>query len=147
MTDEKFELPTYAATTAAGFKYSTKDMVTALMKLEWLYYEVDPEWKRFCSFGPEDMGGPFEKLGIIRKRPRLDTVVMNAVQKMNDKMNELMFQQIMGHPPGEYPAALPIGINIIESPLVPPGQAYKINVPPIGLKFPNPYLGIKFDSV
>lgn len=39
---------------------------------QWSLYEVDPEWARFCEFGPEDIGSVWEDLGIIRKRPRVD---------------------------------------------------------------------------
>lgn len=39
-------------------------------RAEWLDYEVAPEWERFCSFGPEDIGSVWEKIGAIRKRPQ-----------------------------------------------------------------------------
>lgn len=50
-----------------------------IKRMEWLTYEVDPEWSRFCSFGPEDIGGPWEKLGVIRKKPIFDGLCLDAI--------------------------------------------------------------------
>lgn len=33
-------------------------------------YEIDPSWRGFCEFSHKDIGGPFEQLGVIRKRVR-----------------------------------------------------------------------------
>lgn len=52
-------------------------MLSALKRAEWLQYEVDPEWVGFCEFGPGDIGGPFESLGVIRKRPQLAAVYLD----------------------------------------------------------------------
>ena len=120
------------ATTAAGFSYSTKDLARNIKRLEWFGYEVDPEWAQFCEFGPDDIGGPFEKLGIIRKRPRYDTVI--AHQRVIDKMNELAWQQCMGHKPG----SMPDGMKVVASDLIPPDRAYLIKVDlPLGPLYPS----------
>lgn len=107
------------ATTAAGFAYSTKDLARNIERLEWFGYEVDPEWRRFCEFGPDDIGGPFEKLGIIRKRPSYDTVVMS--QRASDAMN-LAAER-----------ACVFGINAMNvgaSDLLPPDHAYLTDMNP-----------------
>lgn len=40
-------------------------------RLDFIFdYEIDPAWRRFCTFTHEDIGGPFEQLGIIRKRAK-----------------------------------------------------------------------------
>lgn len=50
----------------------SRDMIKAMR--EWFLfstqYEVDPSWRGFCEFGYGDIGGPFEQLGIIRKREK-----------------------------------------------------------------------------
>jgi len=53
---------------------------------EWLEYEVDPAWSRFCSFGPDDIGGPWEKLGVIRRKPRINE--LRVSQDIMDRMRE-----------------------------------------------------------
>lgn len=54
--------------------YSTEAVRKVMFDMQ---YEVDPEWARFCKFGPDDIGGCWEKLGIIRKRrPRPTHVFM-----------------------------------------------------------------------
>ena len=59
-----------------GHTVSFSDMLKAARDLEWLEYEVDPLWARFCSFGPDDIGSVWEKIGAIKKRPRYDTVMI-----------------------------------------------------------------------
>lgn len=50
--------------------YTTESLKDLVRQAEWLKYEVAPEWERFCSFGPEDIGSVWEKIGAIRKRPQ-----------------------------------------------------------------------------
>ena len=83
-------------------------MRESIKRLEWLRYEVDPEWARFCSFGPEDIGGPWEKLGIIRKRP---TFNMIALEKLAIEAIESKFAKDLLEPQSPL-----FGMNVVESP-------------------------------
>jgi hypothetical protein len=99
-------------------------MLDNVKKLEWLRYEVDPEWKRFCSFGPDDIAGPFEKLGIIRKRVIPDFAVVS--QSTIDALNAAAWNGCIDPGKGESFSA----ISLISSPLVPQGGAYLVNMKP-----------------
>ena len=57
-----------AGIAASTGDYSAPTLLTAMKKMDWFNYEVDPAWRGFCEFGPEDIGGVWEKLGVIRKR-------------------------------------------------------------------------------
>lgn len=95
--------------TTNSFKYSTQDLLKNVKRLEWLRYEVDPEWARFCSFGPEDIGGPWEKLGIIRRRPHFDTIALEkrAIEAIDSKFAKDLL---------EHQSPL-FGMNVVESPV------------------------------
>lgn len=115
----------------AAYQFSIKDMVDSVKKLDWLNYEVDPEWKRFCSFGPDDIGGPFETLGIIRKRRVPDHLVINpeSLKRVEQQLNA----QLLGFDPGKGRDFA--GISVIPNPLLPPDRAYMINPDPKHLIF------------
>lgn len=58
---------TTSGVTLAGLRATISRMV-------WPQYEVDPSWSGFCQFGPEDIGGVWEQLGVIRKKPQIAAV-------------------------------------------------------------------------
>jgi 3-methyladenine DNA glycosylase Tag len=137
----EYSATTCNATTEAGIPYSTKDMVKAIRKLEWFGYEVDPEWARFCEFSADDIGGPFEKLGIIRKRPRYDAVVMN--QRAYDAMSKAAENICLyGFDPGKGDSFS--AMNVVASDLMPPDSAYLVDLRPYMFAVQSPFSGIKF---
>lgn len=44
-------------------------IIDTKLRMDWIDYEVDPEWASFCSFDHRDIGSVWEDLGVIRKRP------------------------------------------------------------------------------
>ena len=59
----------YTTKSFGGTATFTMDMLReSVREMDWLNYEVDPEWLRFMEFGPDDIGGVWETLGVIRKR-------------------------------------------------------------------------------
>lgn len=73
---------------------STEKLRQLSKQLDWLQYEVDPKWARFCSFGPDDIGGVWEKLGVIRKRP---PIAMLLVEKqIMDQLNNDFMKTVFG---------------------------------------------------
>lgn len=66
-------------TISSAAKISRESIVDSMKDILWLEYEVDPEWKRFCSFGPEDIGSVWEAIGAIRKRPRYSMAVVGEL--------------------------------------------------------------------
>jgi hypothetical protein len=92
----------------------------SVQRLEWLKYEVDPAWAKFCDFGPDDLGGVWEKLGVIRKRPELTGTLY-----MNPRDADQLIESIRLEPPPCYDP----GIQLQRSPLIPPGTAYVFNFP------------------
>ena len=62
--------------TNTQFAYSRETLENTMRQMQWIEYEIDPEWGRFCSFGPDDIGTVWEDIGVIRKRPRYTTVVI-----------------------------------------------------------------------
>ena len=75
-----------AGIAASTGDYSATTLLTAMKKMDWFNYEVDPDWRGFCEFGPEDIGGVWEKLGVIRKRdPVKMAIVASDVAAVLDK--------------------------------------------------------------
>lgn len=75
-------------------------------------YEVDSEWARFCKFGPDDVGGCWEKLGIIRKRPPRPTHCI---------VPQAMFDQLQSRPEfdnNNRPSSMLFGLRVTASPLL-----------------------------
>lgn len=131
MTEEYFFSSAITGTTADWTAKMKTSIVAHLQNLhrqaEWLNYEVDPEWSRFCSFGPDDIGGPFEKLGVIRRKPRID--VLHVSQDVLDRMREYVQKEraAAGDPAGNNsntpdPRSL-YGIPIVMDNRLPPGSA------------------------
>lgn len=109
----------------ASVPITRESMFKAIRDAEWLQYEVDPDWQNFCEFGPDDIGGPFEKLGVIRKR-RIPTHLMLSAEAMKE-LNEAMERQAFnpwGNGMSEFVADSMRGLGVIESPVVPNGKAY-----------------------
>ena len=77
------------STTQITDSTSTEKLRQLSKQLDWLQYEVDPKWARFCSFGPDDIGGVWEKLGVIRKRPPIAMLLVEK-QIMNQLNNDFM---------------------------------------------------------
>lgn len=124
---------TFAAPTAIA--YTAETLRESVRKIDWLNYTVDPEWARFCKFGPEDIGGPFEKLGIIRRIDRIHSIAMSAA--MAKTINEQCERQILGTSRPDF------GLNIITVPGIPENTAYLFSKPkPI-----TPFNLIRFDDV
>lgn len=101
-----------AGIAASTGDYSATTLLTAMKKLDWFNYEVDPAWRGFCEFGPEDIGGVWEKLGVIRKR---DPVQMAVVARdVAAAMNKQVENHIL------YGAPLH-GLPVYVDPLLPNG--------------------------
>ena len=115
-----FNEKTFSGLTAV--QITAKNIEDSVKRIEWINYAVDPEWARFCSVGPEDIGSVWEKIGAIRKRPGFETVVMS--NKMIQKMNDLLEQRIIY---GEVAESSPMfGVRFIGCPMLDDGIAYKI---------------------
>ena len=80
-------------TISSTFKITAADIESMQRQAEWPLYEIDERWKSFCKFGPEDIGGVWEKLGAIRRR-RVDLLVV--ADSMRKKIDDLIEQQILG---------------------------------------------------
>lgn len=63
---------------AAKVDYSLDALKASMKKMDWFNYEVDPDWRGFCEFGPDDIGGVWEKLGVIRKRDPVKMAIVAA---------------------------------------------------------------------
>lgn len=96
---------------------------------EWLNYEVDPEWSRFCSFGPDDIGGPWEKLGVIRRKPRIDVlrVSPDVLERMREYVRKERAAAGVGDPAGNDPNTPDprslYGVPVVIDNRLPPGSA------------------------
>ena len=95
-----------------GVFYLRHDIDAAMKKLEWLNYEVAPEWSRFCSFGPEDIGGVWEQIGAIRRKPTFDQIVVS--EQLMQKLNENFLSQIYSPGGPTLPESL-FGIPVVRS--------------------------------
>lgn len=80
---------------SAAFAYSKEHFVDEMMRLEWLKYQVDPAWQKFCEFTYKDIGGPFEKLGIIRKNPLFEAQLIEVQGRAIGIVNRQMCDQIL----------------------------------------------------
>lgn len=47
-------------------------------------YEVAPEWKRFCTFGPKDIGTVWEEIGAIRPM-KINQLIADMVKEDVDR--------------------------------------------------------------
>lgn len=104
-----------------GHTVSFSDMLKTARDLEWLNYEVDPSWARFCSFGPDDIGSVWEQIGAIRKRPRFDAIMVG--EKMLKALNEQLERQVLNGCSGfNYSSvradAVLFGVRVVGSPLL-----------------------------
>ena len=83
----------------------------SLRSLAWSGYEVAPEWEKFCSFGPDDIGSVWEKIGAIRKRPRYSMAIVS--QQMAEAMNKRIESDLLN---GSSPMfGMPIQVSPIMS--------------------------------
>ena len=109
MTDEYFFSSAITGHTADWTTKMKTSIVAHLQQLhrqsEWLNYEVDPEWSRFCSFGPDDIGGPWEKLGVIRRKPRVDVLHLSpdVFERMREYVRKERAAAGVGDPAGNDP--------------------------------------------
>jgi len=104
---------TYAMKSFGGSVRITVDSIRdSIREAEWLNYEVDPEWSRFCSFGPKDIGSVWEQIGAIRKRRRIDMIAISKT--MAEKMSEHMENGVFK---GSFPESI-YGIPVFISPFV-----------------------------
>lgn len=85
----------YTAMTASK-PYAVKDLKNTILSMEWAEYEVAPEWRKFCSFGPEDIGTVWEKIGAIRKRPRISMAIVS--EAMMKKLDNEFSRYVLGEP-------------------------------------------------
>lgn len=84
----------YTTKSFGGTATFTMDMLReSVREMDWLNYEVDPEWSRFMEFGPDDIGGVWETLGVIRKRQPLKSVLLSL--QMAKKLNEHIERQVL----------------------------------------------------
>lgn len=97
MTDNlTYEVNQFSSVT----KVTVKSISNLIKELDWLNYEVAPEWKRFCSFGPEDIGTVWEQIGAIRKRklPRGVVISEQIRDKMIKKVEKMTENKLFGIP-------------------------------------------------
>lgn len=92
MTKETYELKSFSN----AVSFSVDDIRKSMREMEWMNYEVDPSWSRFCSFGPEDIGSVWEKIGVIRKRPRFDAIMIG--DRMLKELNKRIESDFFGNP-------------------------------------------------
>lgn len=92
MAEETYEIKSFTNTVS----FSVDNMRKSMREMEWLNYEVDPFWSRFCLFGPEDIGSVWEKIGVIRKRPRFDAIMIG--EKMLKALNGRIESDYFGRP-------------------------------------------------
>ena len=94
MPEETYELKSFTNTVS----FSVDDMRKSMREMEWINYEVSPEWSRFCSFGPEDIGSVWEQIGAIRKRPRFDAIMIGErmLKALNDQLERQVLDGCMG---------------------------------------------------
>jgi hypothetical protein len=102
--------------------FSVKALTDSVRQLEWLRYEVAPEWQRFCSFGPEDIGSVWEQIGAIRKRPRMATVMLP--EAMIASMNRAIERECL-YGSARHDALL-FGVRVLGTPLCSPNVGYLI---------------------
>ena len=91
-----------------------KSMLDSIKAMEWLNYEVDPEWGRFCSFGPEDIGSVWEQIGAIRKKPRYSMALVSEelFQKINKRIeNNLLYGEPYVYGISVQPSRMLSGMN------------------------------------
>lgn len=74
-------------------RWSPERLAEIKQRLNFIFdYEVDPSWRGFCEFGHKDIGGPFEQLGVIRKRVRGDELLpyqMHVFKPMMYRVDDL----------------------------------------------------------
>ncbi len=119
MSDETFVMASF--TNIA--KFTVDDMQKQMQELEWLNYEVNPSWARFCSFGPDDIGSVWEKIGAIRKRPRFDAIMIGdkMLKALNKQMEADVFNGSFAPSYGSCVAEADsklFGLRVIGSPLL-----------------------------
>lgn len=93
--------------------FSVVELRDSIKQMEWLNYEVAPEWQRFCSFGPEDMGSVWEEIGAIRRRPTISRVIVS--EEMAKRMNKIIEEEVLFRPTG-YGVVSGFGIPMHVSP-------------------------------
>lgn len=86
-----------------------------IRELEWLEYEIAPEWQRFCEFGPQDIGTIWEDIGAIRRRPRPKIAIVSAM--MAEQLNRRIEQDIIG---------VAVGFPVFTSPYMRGFQGYML---------------------
>ena len=106
----------------AAFSVTRESLLDSMRELEWLKYEVAPEWRRFCSFGPEDIGSVWETIGAIRKRPQYSMAVMS--QKMLDAINSKIERDVLFGGAENY--SMMSGIRIEVSPFLSGNTGYLV---------------------
>lgn len=104
---------TYAATSFNGnFKLTADILKKTMREMEWLSYEVAPEWSKFCSFGPDDIGSVWEDIGAIRKRPKFNMLAVS--DSMMKEMNPRVEDKILNSN-ADIPGFI-FGIPVVHSP-------------------------------
>lgn len=115
-------------TMATTTSFSVKSLVDSIKAMEWLRYEVAPEWDRFCSFGPEDIGSVWEKIGAIRKRPQYSMALIS--QEMAAKLNKQIKAELLNRSGGSYGSAkhdsVMFGLRVEVSPYLSGNSGYLV---------------------
>lgn len=84
----------YQLVTWSNWQLNNAEIAEAIidtkLKMDWLEYEVDPEWASFCSFNHRDIGSVWEDLGVIRKRPIsvLEIIRQQMIQRWDERINK-----------------------------------------------------------
>lgn len=120
---------TFAATSFNGnFKLTADILKKTMREMEWLSYEVAPEWSKFCSFGPDDIGSVWEDIGAIRKRPKFNMLAVS--DSMMKELNRRVEDKILGVP-SMFPHSI-YGTRVVQSPFLKNGEiiAYNTTNPP-----------------
>jgi hypothetical protein len=113
--DDGYTYTTKQLTNTASF--SVESLRKSFREMEWISYEVDPEWSRFCSFGPDDIGSVWEKIGAIRKRPRYDAIMIGdkMLKALNQRIESDFFSGPQNYLSGVHDARL-FGLRVIGTP-------------------------------
>lgn len=126
MTDKTLFAPQYVHREFTASSVTYQSILDAAKRMEWLAYEVAPEWQKFCEFGPEDIGGVWEKIGAIRKRPVYSHLVVSnqALEAINKRLDrEILYGGAVSYSSHSHDAAL-FGVRVIGSPCLSPNQAF-----------------------
>jgi hypothetical protein len=129
MTDKTLFAPQYVRRDFTASSVTCQSIIDSVKRMKWLEYEVAPEWQKFCEFGPDDIGGVWEQIGAIRKRPVFSMVVVSnqALAAINRRVErDILCGSDVSYSSYSHDAAL-YGVRVIGSPCLAPDRAFLLN--------------------